>query len=128
MATQTIAKKHGHASHERGTPTYYTWQQAKGRCYNPNNISYSYYGGRGITVCDEWREDFRNFLRDMGEKPSGTSIDRINNDGPYAPGNCRWATPAEQNANKRQMLWTVEQRAAQAARMRVVGLANRRVA
>ncbi len=69
------------------------------RCTNPHAERWSRYGGRGITICVRWRV-FDNFLADMGERPAGTSIDRINNDGPYALGNCRWATPKEQRANQ----------------------------
>jgi len=71
------------------------------RCYNPNATSHSHYGGRGITVCQRWRESFQAFLNDMGARPSsGHSIDRINNDGNYEPNNCRWATHTEQQRNK----------------------------
>lgn len=83
-----------------GTPTYKTWQGMWRRVTNPNEQNWDRYGGRGITVCDRWRA-FPNFLEDMGEKPPGLSIDRINNDGNYEPGNCRWATAEEQRANRR---------------------------
>jgi hypothetical protein len=70
------------------------------RCFNPNNADFKCYGGRGITVCERWKK-YENFLADMGEAPAGLSIDRIDNDKGYYPGNCRWATTAEQNGNKR---------------------------
>lgn len=75
----------------------------KGRCYNPNNGSYRHYGGRGITVFDEWRSDFKAFLACMGPKPSRRhSIDRIDVDGNHEPGNVRWATPRQQAMNRRK--------------------------
>lgn len=85
------------------TSIHRCWQSMKDRCENPNNQRYRDYGGRGIRVCDRWRDSFENFLSDMGPKLTPQhSLDRWpNNDGHYEPGNCRWATPMEQRANRR---------------------------
>lgn len=94
---------HGHTRWKGPkTPEYRAWSGMIQRCLNTKLKCYKNYGGRGIRVCDEWRADFRCFLEHIGPRPSaGYSIDRINNDGHYEPGNVRWATRAEQNNNQR---------------------------
>jgi len=94
--------RHGHSP--RGgklSPTYLTWQGMKGRCLRKTDSAYHRYGARGITVCARWRDSFEAFLDDMGERPEGLTIDRIDNDGHYEPGNCRWVTPKQQMTNQR---------------------------
>jgi hypothetical protein len=96
--------KHGHTARGKTSPTWRSWSAMIDRCFNPNNHEYRRYGGSGITVCASWLgpQGFISFLADMGERPAGTSIDRFpNNAGHYAPGNCRWATPHEQNVNRK---------------------------
>lgn len=94
--------KHGHSPGKTSSRTYQAWRSMKKRCYQPKNAAFAYHGARGIAVCERWRDNFRNFLEDMGECPEGHSLDRYpDNDGNYEPGNCRWATPKEQGRNKR---------------------------
>ena len=92
--------KHGFAanSSRKAKRIYTIWGSMMNRCFNPSNHAYHNYGGRGITVCDRWK-DFENFLLDMGQPKDDQSIDRINNDGNYEPGNCRWSDNFEQMRN-----------------------------
>lgn len=96
-ARKGIPATHGQSK----TRTYRIWCGIKKRCYNKNDHAYPRYGGRGITVHDRWRSSFENFVSDMGECPDGLTIEREDNDLGYEPGNCRWATYAEQNLNRR---------------------------
>lgn len=92
---------HGMRGHSSTAPEYWVWASMHSRCYNEAEEKYPRYGGRGITICDRWRHDFAAFLADMGPRPSKAhSIDRIDNDGNYEPGNCRWATAKEQSRNQ----------------------------
>jgi hypothetical protein len=83
---------------------YRTWGAMKKRCLDPNSVDYPAYGGRGIKIHPSWMTP-ENFFRDMGPRPQGCSLDRINNDGNYEPGNCRWATPTEQSRNRRSNIY-----------------------
>jgi hypothetical protein len=85
----------------RDTNEWAIWRGMVSRCHNPNDTGFHKYGGRGITVCQRWRDSFAAFYEDMGPRPEGLSIDRVDNDRGYEPDNCRWATASEQRANQR---------------------------
>ncbi len=97
--------KHGHATKHAESRTYVAWQSMRLRCTSPRRREWKYYGGRGITVCERW-STFENFLADMGECPDGLTLDRIDSDGDYEPGNCRWVSWAVQKRNRRSVKLT----------------------
>jgi hypothetical protein len=94
---------HGHSPGHVHSPTYSSWKSMIARCTNPNVIGFELYGGRGIPVCDRWRNSFEAFLNDMGERPPGTTINRIDPDWDYEPGDYRWVTPKEQANNHQKV-------------------------
>lgn len=102
-ACQTSANRthHGHAMRNAASATYNTWAAMRARCSNPNAPNYARYGGRGIRVCHAWQASFPAFLADMGERPLGHTLDRIDTNGNYEPSNCRWLPKAKQQQNLR---------------------------
>ena len=103
------SKTHGHTTDRKISQTYHTWAGMKARCNNPKNSHYVHYGAVGVKVCERWI-CFENFLADMGEKPEGMSLDRINPAGNYEPNNCRWANQVEQANNKQNNLFIAKLR------------------
>lgn len=100
VSETTIAKNKARKKpYKTNTPTYISWKSMKARCLNKNATSYEYYGAKGVTICDKWLT-YQNFLNDMGERPDGMTIDRIDAFGNYKPSNCKWSTRLEQNQNK----------------------------
>lgn len=114
--------KHGLST----TRSYTVWRNMLKRCLNPKDGDYPRYGGRGIKICKRWLRDYRNFYKDMGERPEGLSLDRKNNDRDYKPSNCRWATPKEQAVNRKwprkrtgQLHWNQGKKLSEATKQKI---------
>ncbi len=100
--TQPLLEKHSNTTHNSKSVEYQAWLDIKARCLNSNHESYKYYGGRGIKIRSRWKKSFKCFLQDIGKKPGNSfSIDRIDNNGNYQPGNCKWSTQKQQMRNTR---------------------------
>ena len=111
MAYKSKLKANGstvaHRQSVRRTPEYAAWLNMRARCLDDNTSYYNNYGARGISICEEWLGSFDTFLADMGTRPDGHSLDRIDNSEGYSPGNCRWATRKEQQNNTRRNVLVV---------------------
>ena len=97
----TLHMRHGACSGGEEDDVYVVWKGMRQRCLNPNNPSWPYYGGRGIKICQQWQDNYRAFARDMGVRPRGYTVERINTNGDYEPDNCIWATRKRQSRNRR---------------------------
>lgn len=121
-----LSRRHGQSVNGK-SPTYQSWQHMIRRCHSESDDNYQRYGGRGIAVCDRWRNSFENFLADMGERPAGHTLDRRDGTKGYSPDNCRWATPIQQGQNTSRAKLTAE-KAGEIRALKGCGISGREVA